>query len=53
MMTPVSKPGEAAQDLLSRDFESFGTIRRIRRGDSSTELGRWPPSTNAWHATRR
>ena len=25
-MTPVSKPGEAAQDLLSRDFQSFGTI---------------------------
>lgn len=26
MMTPVSQPGEAAQDLLSHDFEPFGTI---------------------------
>jgi N6-adenosine-specific RNA methylase IME4 len=26
MMTPASKPGEAAQDLLSCDFQSFGTI---------------------------
>lgn len=26
MMTPVPEPGEAAQDLLSRGFQPFGTI---------------------------